>query len=358
MSRSVLNFRDALGGTVLSFTDPSLLPTERDNGVRHLAVGRGPLARRYYLPSPQDLRAFASRLGDTKLILIHGLFRAHVSWAAGIARQKGIPYWIVPHGALDPYVFTYRALRKRAWMSLVGQPILSHASRVIVATERERVKAQQFLRGCRVETLFWPVEVVPHDSSRRARDTIRQRLGISQDARALLFLGRLDPMKRIRETIAAIAAADLPRVHLIVVGPGSDEMSVEECRNYATTIGAKRVHVVGADFSDTKNDWFAASDAYVSLSHRENFGYSAAEALSFGLPVILSPGNDLSPSLARVQPGWLLRSLAEEEAVTAFRDFSLCADDRLRSMGEAGRQWATDHLSEARFAATLRGLLA
>src|SRR4029077_5907902 len=132
-----------------------------------------------------------------QLILIHGLFRSHVSWAAGIAKQRGIPYWIVPHGALDPYVFTYRAAQKRVWMSLVGGPVLRHADRVIVATERERVKAQPYLQGCRVETVYWPVQVRPHDSTSSARARVRERLGIPETDRALLFLGRLDPMKRV-----------------------------------------------------------------------------------------------------------------------------------------------------------------
>ena len=356
MSRSVLDFRSALGGAVLSFTDPSLIPANPPDGICHLPVAQGPLARRYHAPSQEDLRAVRAQLNDLKLIVVHGLYRSHATWAARTAREMGIPYWIVPHGALDPYVFTYRQLRKRLWMSAVGRSLLKQASMVIVATERERLKAQQYLDGCRVETLYWPVEVKPHDPQRHARDALRNRLGISEDDRALLFLGRLDPMKRVRETIAAIAAADESRVHLIVVGPGSEEMSVEACRSYARELGAKRVHVVGPDFSENKNDWFAASDAYISLSHRENFGYSAAEALSIGLPVILSPGNDLSPSLAQVQPGWLLKSLEEHEAVAAIRDFSVCADEKLRAMGEAGRQWATDNLSEARFTTTLRDL--
>ena len=355
--KAVEDFRHALGGAILSFTAPGLIPKTGATDVIHLPTGDGALARAYGKPERQALGQYArTRLQRVELIVVHGLYRYHAQWGAAFARAHRIPYWVVPHGGLDPWVFSYRSVQKRAWMRLIGSRVLREAQSVVVATAREAEKAARHLAGCRVRVAHLPVAPVAIEGREEARVSVREQLGIPDDARILLFLGRLHPMKRVVETIDAVHRAADPAVHLVVVGPSSPDLSVEDCRARADALGAGNVHIIGPSFGAGRDRWLLGADALISLSHRENFNYAAAEALSAGLPVILSPGNDLASELAGRGVGWLLKSFAPHEEVEAIREFGAAPVERRRAMGAAGARWAATELSEAAFRAALAEL--
>jgi glycosyltransferase involved in cell wall biosynthesis len=114
---------------------------------------------------------------------------------------------------------------------------------------------------------------------------------------------------------------------------------------------------MGPSFGSDKHQWFLGADAFISLSHRENFNYAAAEALSAGLPIILSPGNDLGAELAEAGVGWILHSFERAEEVNAIRQFADFPADQLTAMGAAGRRWAAAELSEEAFSTALSRLV-
>ena len=97
-----------------------------------------------------------------------------------------------------------------------------------------------------------------------------------------------------------------------------------------------------------------ASDAYISLSFKENFNYTAAEALSCALPVILSKGNDLTMELQDLNCGWMLKTNDKQECIDAINHFASLPQVLLDEMGLTGQQWARNVLSNEVFAQTLR----
>ena len=352
--KAVRDFQRVLGGTVLSFTVPDLIPESRNTDFLHIPIATGPFARRYGVPHLGTLRQVVQEyLRDIQLIVVHGMYRYHTQWAANYARAHRIPYWVVPHGALDPWVFSYRRVPKQAWMRLIGARILREANAVIVTTAREGRKGTPYLAGCNVRVVHLPVQQLGTNGREDARLHVRKQLGIPVNARILLFLGRLHPMKRVIETIGAVHKAEHPDVHLVVVGPGTTEMPLDELRTRVRMLGAQNVHVVGPYFGAAKDRWLLGADGFISLSHRENFNYSAAEALACGLPVILSPGNDLAPEISPNRVGWLLGSFALDEAADAIRQFGQSSMKELEDMGAAGAFWASANLTDTAFATAL-----
>jgi len=107
---------------------------------------------------------------------------------------------------------------------------------------------------------------------------------------------------------------------------------------------------------------YLGSDGYVSLSYRENFSYSMADALAYGLPVIVSPGHYLAHDLPRssrdgFRCGWLLDDDRPSSAVHAVEQFATASTAVLDDMGGHGRAWAIENLSWATFAATVKNAL-
>jgi len=348
-TESVRQFAAALGGPTISFTSATLLDRcVRAPGVFHVPVtGAGAF---YGMPDRVSLRAAEEQLRGAAFLFCHLLFRYHCDWVRGLAARYGIPYCVVPHGALDPWVFTYRSLRKRAWMASLGRRLFDRSAGVLFATSREREKAAPWVDSRRSWVVNWPVPYCQVDDPQGARRRVRAELGIAPTDRVLLFLGRLHSMKRPKETIAAFTRAATPSSHLIVAGPDGEYSAPD-------LAGVRNVHVIGPVYGTAKWELYHAADAFVNLSARENFGYTVAEALAAGLPVILSPGNDLRGELDRLRCGCLLATDSPEEAAAAMQTVLSAPPDMLRAMGARGRAWALAHISPERFRGQLMNVV-
>lgn len=355
--QSIRNFSKALRADVISFTDRVQLLAEGSALPQaiHVPIGRGLAGRLYLVPKPDDLAEADAALEEAKLISCHVLFRYHTQWVARQTSRRGIPYWVVPHGCLDPYVFSYRSLTKRLWMLLWGRQFLARATHVIFSTERERIKAAPQYAGANTRVINWPVEAIDSKGASGARQRGRERLKAKEGERVLLYLGRLHPMKQPRQVLQAWAKASVANGHLVIVGP-QEGVTHAELEQLAEALGVRNVHLIGPVYGEQKLELLHASDGYISLSRRENFGYSAAEALSAGKPVILSPGNDLAFDLQALACGWLLQDETTPTAARAISAWAQAEPRVLQDMGERGRRYVLRELSFENFAAKLRNL--
>ena len=168
-------------------------------------------------------------------------------------------------------------------------------------------------------------------------------------------------MKRVRQTIAVFCDAAALDCHLIVAGPDGD-ISGQAIKSSIPMAFADRIHVVGPLTGESVDEARSAADGFISLSHRENFGYSAADALSWRLPVIVSTGHDLihelpTDSSGALACGWLIPDDYANPSVEAIRAFATLPEQRLNAMAAAGGRWAEDHLSFDGFRTSLTALL-
>jgi glycosyltransferase involved in cell wall biosynthesis len=355
--QSIRDFQKALGGPVLSFDDATearvtseivhyVNETSSFLGKRHLFF-----SRHAHLQGNQFIN-----LEKPELLVTHSLFRGQCDWTRRQAFARDIPYFAVPHGSLDPWVFSYGRQFKKLWMRGFGNRYFSNASAVIFATERERQKAAEFYEGINTKVVYWPVDKMDISKRVEARLSFRIKWSIPQDAKVLLYLGRYDAMKRPLETIKAFHRAKVEGTHLVLVGGDSGLVKAELDFLVVSLNLVGRVHVIGPIYGEGKEQAFLAADGFISLSYRENFGYTTAEALSAGLPVILSPGNDLSFEFDRNSTGWCLNSDSLDEAIEAIKQFDQADSIALLEMGENGRKWAATNLSFAQFQRRLSDL--
>lgn len=226
------------------------------------------------------------------LIIVHGIFDYHSIIAFFFCKIKNIPYVIFLHGTLDPYVFSYRRIPKVIWMNLIGKLILKEASAVICTAKREAEKAGSYLKNSNVEICPLGIDVPDFTQAEEWRDEIRTRLGISSSARVLLFLGRITAMKRPSETAKAFKEIQGNNWIFLIVGNVSEE---NEKYKLSDIVDNDKVRYYPAVYGTDKWKLLAASDAFVHLSHRENFCYSVIEAAAAGLPLLISDTVDTFP---------------------------------------------------------------
>ncbi len=360
IAKSIQLFADALKGKVLSFSDNSLSENDRQAfpNVFHLPANDNWFDQWYGRPSQLTIGRIEPCLIGLKLISCHGLFGHHVHWTGNVSKKINIPYWVVPHGSLYPYVFQKRYLIKLAWWRTFGAPFLENAASVIFSSEEEREQSKWLYQGNNTHVINWPVSGPHVELGESQKWSVRHELHIPDDCKVALYLGRLHTMKCPLQTIEALASEENSKWHLIMIGPSGD-ISAEACCRHADDLGVtSRVHILGPKYNEDKFRYIRGADFFISLSYRENFGHSAAECLSAAIPCILSPGNALVREVAHDYPKAVI-PLVDNTVESARKGLKIAASATAEErvlMSKHANSFVKDKLDYRIFKTTLQSL--
>lgn len=144
-----------------------------------------------------------------------------------------------------------------------------------------------------VDNEFFEASAAPARTS-AGRALVREKLGISREHFALLFVGKLDENKRPGDVIAAAAALG-KNVTAVMVGSGAEQ---DSCSAEASRLG---VHAVFPGFVNQSGlgEIYAAADVCVLPSTSETWGLVVNESLASGTPCVVSDGVGCAPDLIR-----------------------------------------------------------
>lgn len=355
-TKTVGSFIKALEAKHICFCDKSTSTKVRSSFPQSKIVTTSnvPVASKFGWSSRASTTIASKELEDQQLISCHSFYRYHALWVEKKSKTLKIPYWFVPHGILDPWVLESGKFSKKAFMKFGGKRFIENANTVIFATKSEKEKASTLYNFNKTEVIPWPVESNEIICFAERRQRIRRNLRIPEDARVLLYIGRLHPMKRPLDTIRAVGQLATDKLHLIIVG-NENGVTQNDCHRMALECKClDRVHIIGAAYGEEKNDYFAASDAYISLSHRENFNHTAAESMAASLPVILSSGNDIIGEINQRNSFIKITSNTQDAATNAIEEFLHINANELREMGQKNKAWVNDTLNFSRFRESLQ----
>jgi len=123
------------------------------------------------------------------------------------------------------------------------------------------------------------------------REKIRGKIGLKREDFVVIYTGRLQPYKGIKELLIGISHIQNSQIKLLIVGgsfySGAKKSSfIKELENVAQQLG-NRVVFTGFIPYDTIPDYYAIADiAVVPSLWEEPFALTALEAMAAGLPVI------------------------------------------------------------------------
>jgi len=142
----------------------------------------------------------------------------------------------------------------------------------------------------------------------------------------VLFVGRLQPRKRLPALFAACAGLPEPlKPRLVVVGDGPE---LDRLRTQAASV-YPATEFVGAKHGAQLDPFFRAADLFVLPG---TGGLAVQEAMSFGLPVIVAQGDGTQDDLVRPENGWQVPPDDDAALAAALRQ-ALSDVARLRTMG-------------------------
>lgn len=212
------------------------------------------------------------------LVHVHGLWTLPSGMAARTCAGSNVPYVVSPRGMLDAGSMRHHRWRKEAYLRLRERRNLARAAFLHATSAAEKASIE--LRSSKA-----PVVVVPNGVSvdRSPRRGFLRARGISESTPAVVFLGRLHPTKRIDLLLAAFSTLrkSHPGATLVIAGRAD---GVEPGRNIRGT------NVYWAGHLEEDEKWSLLGDAsvLVSCSDSESFGLSVLEALSVGVPVVVT----------------------------------------------------------------------
>jgi glycosyltransferase involved in cell wall biosynthesis len=171
-----------------------------------------------------------------------------------------------------------------------------------------------------------------------ARAEARRALGLSGNV--VLFLARLEPVKRVALLLRAWASGPRPGATLLIVGEGAERPLVERAAKEAAPDRLVRFDGPTTDPSR----YFRAADLFVLPSITEGLSNALLEALAHGVPAI---GSDISGNrqiLSREDLGLLFPS-ENEAALSMAIARLLAAPDEAKRLGSLAREHVAQNFS-------------
>lgn len=231
----------------------------------------------YPLFSPRLLAALRPRVDRADVVHAHGYLYLSSLAALSLARRAaGRPVRVLTeHVGQVPYESALLARAQAAAASTVGRATARAAQGLVALNEtvdRELARLAsgrpRLVAGNGVDTTRH------HPPTAGERAALRARLGWSDGAPRVLFVGRLVAKKGL--PIALEAARRDPGMRLVVAGPGGPPRDVPP-----------NVELLGALTPDRLAGLYRAADAFLLPSRGEGFPVTAQEAMASGLPVVL-----------------------------------------------------------------------
>ncbi len=213
------------------------------------------------------------------------------------------------------------------------------------------------------------------------RQRTREDFGFAPQDLVFLFTGRITPEKNVHAILHLFSFLGNrhPDLRLLIVGPVEDVPFLShstargnlwrQLHDLVQSSGVLREIVkfvperLGLDLMPSL---YAAADAFINLTlhHSENFGLVNVEAMSCGLPVVVSDWGGLRDTVPHGRTGFRVPTYRGEfgEHVDLHRAASYCAEiigsaDRRAELGEAGRQWVCERYSVTGLGERLSDLL-
>jgi glycosyltransferase involved in cell wall biosynthesis len=222
------------------------------------------------------------------LVHVYGLYDLLAPPVTSVCRKLGIPYIVEPIGMFRPIV---RSLAlKRVYQRLFGETLIRGAQRVVATSVQEQ---NELIEGgvtpekivIRRNGIEWP-EQLP------ARGTFRREWRIPDNARIVLYLGRLVSKKSpdlLLDAFAQYRQRSAQAAILVLAGPGEGDGYRRQLEARTKQLGlGDQVLFTGPLYDEAKWAAYRDADLFVLPSQNENFGNTAAEAVACGTPVLLT----------------------------------------------------------------------
>jgi D-inositol-3-phosphate glycosyltransferase len=320
------------------------------------------------LPLPKkDLTAhlpqFVNGIKDFSLEkgIKYDLIHSHY-WLSGLAAETLQTEWDIPFvhmfhtlGEMKNRIARSPEESEGAYRLDGERNVLARADRIIAATMAEKAQLEWLYKADAKKISIIPPGVDTSHFYPIPADEAKLFIGLPQNERMILFVGRIEPLKGVDTVIHAMSQLRLSDVseshpvHLAIIGgdPNADpdQMNAEMLRLQQLCHDLcmdRMVIFLGKRGQDTLPYYYSAAEALVMPSHYESFGLVALEAMACGTPVIASQVGGLAFLVQDGATGYSIPDQDPEALALALK--KLLGDSVARdAMGRRAAEYAREY---------------
>lgn len=283
---------------VVCLDDPNSDYLSRD-AFRIHALGQGRGSWNYH---PALVPWLNQNLPRFDAVILNGLwqYQGYALWKA-VKHSKVPPYYIFPHGMLDPWfqkmsVRPLKALRNWIFWKTIQHRIVHQAAGLLFTCEEERRLARLPFRpySPKQESVVGLGLPEPPEYHAKMQAAFAEKYPDVGEQKYFLFLGRIHPKKGVDLLIKAYSAlcrstSSSPVPKLVIAGPGLETPYGQNMQKLAAEICPPgSIYWPGMLTGDAKWGALYNCEASVLPSNQENFGIAVVETLACGRPVLIS----------------------------------------------------------------------
>lgn len=197
-------------------------------------------------------------------------------------------------GMLEPYILKRNRFKKALARFLYVNSNIRSAESIIVNSlaEAEKIYYSKIRHN--------KLHIIPNGLSLfegvKDKSTYRKMMGFDSNDRVLLYLGRIHPKKGLHLLISALGnvTSKKSRIKLVVAGEFSDIKYSKTIMNLIRSNNLDDKIIFSGNVSgEEKSKHFILADSFILPSESEGMPNAVLEALSFGLPCIVTRGCNL-----------------------------------------------------------------
>ena len=197
--------------------------------------------------------------------------------AKRIASDQEIPLVHTYHTVYEDYTHYFIPSKQagKKLVSMASKTLASFCDRIIVPTS----KTERLLTSYGIDPYM--IDIIPtgiHIPEMNDKALLRKSLGIAEDEKVLLYLGRLGAEKNIQEIMFYYDRLKNMDIKLYIVGGGPYLATLKEDAEEIS----KKVVFTGMVDSKSVNRYYQAADIFVTASTSETQGLTYYEALANG----------------------------------------------------------------------------
>lgn len=249
------------------------------------------------------------------IVIFHEVYHIEFCKIAWQLLQRNIPYVVVPHGCMTRGAQKTKRIKKFIANGLLFQHFLRKSSAIQFLSQKEMEDTKKIYRS----RGFVGTNGINLPDAVYQSSTTKEIKGI--------YIGRLDPwIKGIDLLIEAISAKQQNLIdgsfHLSLHGPDLFHWHEQIREMVAKKNLCEVVSVCDQLFGSDKREKLISSNLFIQTSRFEGMPMGILEALSYGMPCLVTRGTNFGEIIEKYDAGWVAETTAEsiaeklEQAIT------------------------------------------
>lgn len=265
-----------------------------------------------------------------------------------LSRIKNQEYIVYVRGAISEYSLSQKNVKKSIASFLYQRTIYRNAKYVICTSKYEMDYVNKYVRD-RVRTVL-----IPHGIHLSEIKEIRINKLPSKNIK-YLFCGRLHSKKGLNELFEAIKTLKSKNLNFDITFVGYDEQNWSK-KLLSLNGGSIKIDYLGSVTSEQLKDVYMTHDILILPSYFENYAMVVAEALSFGLGVVVSqymPWHEIE----KFGAGIVINNVNKDDIVRCVMKLDGMSYDELTLMKSRAFQYSLENLSIEKTALQFKALI-